>query len=269
MPFAEWMKSLFSRPQIQTKPAIPKAETPTPQEMQTALSRLDELAASAILGEIGGARPDKDNRATSWWGGNFLGAEDEDVPICNRSGRRMHPVLQIRVDELPEIPSGFEGLALLNIWMDLQSNTFWGAQNGDGFLIRTYKNLNDLVPLGVGFRESIELPSFPIYWRETILEQPGWEDMSVEVPTNVARAAKDDWFFKSKYLSDRYYELRSKYPVKIGGWPAWIQGSDWPKDAQFFFQVDSTDKGKLHLGDAGSLYIFQTVNGWEIRGDCY
>ena len=245
------------------------ADPPTPQEMQTALSRLDELATSAILGEIGGGRPDKDNRATSWWGGNFLGAEDEDVPICNRSGRSMHPVLQIRVDELPEIPPSFEGLALLNIWMDLQSNTFGGAQNGDGFLLRTYENLKGLVPLGVGFRESTELPSFPVFWREIIFEQPGWEDMSLELPTNVARAPANDWFFQSKYLSDRYYELRSKYPVKVGGWPTWIQGSDWPKDAQFVLQVDSTDKGKLYLGDAGSFYIFQTSKGWETRGDCY
>lgn len=269
MPFAKWLKSLVSPGQSQTKPSLPRADPPTPQEMQAALSRLDELATTAILGEIGGGRPDKDNRATSWWGGNFLGAENEEVPVCNRSGRSMHPILQIRIDELPEIPSGFEGFALLNLWMDLQSDTFWGAQNGVGFLIRTYKDLKELVPLGVGFRESTELPSFPVFWRETILEQPGWEDMSVEIPTNVARASADDWFFKSTYLSDRYNELRAKYPVKIGGWPTWIQGSDWPNDAQFFFQVDSTDKGKLYLGDAGSFYIFRTADGWEIRGDCY
>lgn len=269
MPFSTWVKLLFSRFQNRTKPTGPKADLPTPQEKEAALNRLDELAAQAILGELGGARPDKENRAMSWWGGNFLGAEAEDVPICNRSGRPMHPVLQIRVDELPETLPGFEGLALLNIWMDLQSNTFWGAQNGDGFLVRTYENLEGLVPLGVGYRESAELPSLPVFWRETILEQPAWEDMAGNVSPHVAQAAEDDWFFKSKYASDRYYELRSKYPVKIGGWPTWIQGSNWPKDAQFFFQVDSTEKGKLSLGDAGSFYIFQTTSGWEIRGDCY
>lgn len=250
-------------------PAVPRVGLPTQQEMQTALSRLDELATTAILGEVGGGRPDKENRAASWWGGNFLGAQNENVPVCNRSGRKMHPVLQIRVDELPDIPQCFEGLALLNIWMDLQSDAFWGAQNGDGFIVRTYEELKDLVPLGAGFKEITDLPSFPIFWRETILEQPGWEDISMEVPISVARSTADDWFSKSQYLTDRYYELRSKYPVKIGGWPTWIQGSNWPKDAQFFLQVDATDKGKLYLGDAGSFYIFRTADGWEIRGDCY
>lgn len=242
---------------------------PTKQEMQSALSRLDELAKSAILGEIGGAKPHKENRASSWWGGNFLGGQDEDIPVCERSGRAMHPVLQIRVDELPEIPASFQGIALINIWMDLESSTFWGAENGNGFCVRTYTDMSALIPLGFGYRESSDLPTFPIFWRETLLEQPSWEDMADEVPPNVARASADDWFFKSKYSSDRYYELRSKHPIKVGGWPTWIQATSWPKNAQFFFQVDSTEKGKMLLGDAGSFYIFKTTDSWEIRGDCY
>ena len=269
MPFFNRVRSLFSRSKSPPQRTFSDAEAPTPQEMQAALSRLDELATKAVLGEIGGGRPQKDNRATSWWGGNFLGAKDEAVPVCNCSGRTMHPVLQIRVDELPEAPTGFEGLSLINIWMDLQSDKYWSARNGDGFVVRAYADLNDLVPLGTGYRESPELPTLPIFWREAILEQPSWEDMAGEVPTNVARASAEDWFFNSRYLSDSYDELRSKYPVKVGGWPTWIQGSAWPMDAQFCFQVDSTDKGKLYLGDAGSFYVFRTVDGWEIRGDCY
>lgn len=269
MPFLNRIKSLFSQPVARPKVSGTKAAEPSQQEMQTAVNRLDELATTAILGEIGGSKSQKENRAASWWGGNFLGAQDEDVPVCSQSGRAMHPVLQIRVDELPEIPPAFEGFAVINIWMDLQSPTFWGAENGNGFLVRTYTNIDNLVPLGVGYSERSDLPTFPIFWREMISEQPSWEDMADEVPKNVAQASADDWFFNSKYSSDRYYELRNKYPVKVGGWPTWIQGADWPKDAQFLFQVDSTDKGKMFLGDAGSFYIFKTVDSWVIRGDCY
>lgn len=269
MQFPDWIKSLFSKPVPQPNVTGTRTVDPTPQEMRDAVNRLDELATTAILGEIGGSKPQKENRAASWWGGNFLGMPNEDVPVCNKSGQAMHPVLQIRVDELPVIPPAFEGLALINVWMDLQSSTFWGAENGNGFLVRTYSDVGNLVPLGVGYRESSQLPIFPILWRETISEQPSWEDMVDEVPTNVARASADDWFFKSKYSSDRYYELRGKYPIKVGGWPTWIQGADWPKDALFFFQVDSTDKGKMFLGDAGSFYIFKTLDSWVIKGDCY
>lgn len=269
MPTPAWIRSLFSRPKPQPKAVVEKSGEPTQHEMQAALRRLNELATTATLGEIGGGKPRTESRASSWWGGNFLGAKTEDVPVCTQSGRAMHPVLQIRLDELPEIPKVFEGVALVNIWMDLQSNTFWGAKNGIGFLVRTYPELDGLVPVGFGYRQSPELPTFPIFWRETILEQPSWDDMAGEVPQNVARASARDWFFTSDYASDRYHELRRKYPIKVGGWPSWIQGAAWPRDAQFVLQVDSTDKGKLFLGDAGSFYIFKTSESWEIRGDCY
>lgn len=269
MPFLDRLKSLFSKSVPQSRNAAAPLADPTPEEIQAAVNRLDELATTAILGEIGGSKPQTESRASSWWGGNFLAAPDEDIPRCTQSGRAMHPVVQIRVDELPYIPPALEGLALLNLWMDLQSSTFWGAENGNGFLVRTYTDIDTLVPLGGGYRESSDLPTLPLFWRETIAEQPGWEDMAGEVPGNAARPSVADWFFKSRYLSDRYHELRRRYPVKIGGWPTWIQGANWPKDARFVFQVDSTEKGKKFLGDAGSFYIFKTSDTWEIRGDCY
>lgn len=76
MPFFNRVRSLFSRSKSPPQRTFSDAEAPTPQEMQAALSRLDELATKAVLGEIGGGKPQKDNRATSWWGGNFLGAKD-------------------------------------------------------------------------------------------------------------------------------------------------------------------------------------------------
>lgn len=242
---------------------------PTAQEMELAISRLDELARPAVLAEIGGARPEKEDRAKSWWGGNFLGAEGESVPACQQSGAPMHPVVQIRVDELPQNLPGFEGIALLTLWMDLHSDEIWRAKNGDGFLVRTYSTLEDLVPLGPGFRESPALPTFPVFWRETLLEQPSWEDMAGEVPVKVARSQDDTWFAESRYLTDHYYKLRSVRPIKLGGWPAWIQGADWPADAEYVFQVDATYKGKLHVGDGGSVYIFKTPTSWQMRADCY
>jgi hypothetical protein len=129
--------------------------------------------------------------------------------------------------------------------------------------------MENLAPVGFGYRENAELPTFPVFWRETVFEQPGREDMAGEVPGNVAQSSADDRFFKSRYSSDRYYELRRKYPVKVGGWPTWIQGTNWPKKAQFALKVDTTDKGRMFLGDAGSFYIFKTPESWEIRGDCH
>lgn len=242
---------------------------PTTSQMAAALLRLDRLAALAVFGQIGGVRPRKDDRATCWWGGNFLGAEGEAVPVCARSGRAMHPVLQLRVDELPEIPPALRGIALLTLWMDLKASGPWGQRNGDGFCVRTYPALAPLRPLGPGFRESQDLPTFPVLWRETALEQPGWEDMAAEIPAPIARASAEEWFFHSRHASDRYHAVRAACPIKLGGWPQWIQGSQWPEGAEHVLQVESSEKGRLFLGDAGSVYVFKGRDGWALRHDCY
>ncbi|MDO5658475.1 MAG: hypothetical protein Q4G36_09165 [Paracoccus sp. (in: a-proteobacteria)] len=104
--------------------------------------------------------------------------------------------MQIRVDELPEILPVFNGFALINIWMDLQSSDLWEAENGNGFVVRAYANIDDLAPIGPGYRESSDLPSFPVFWREVIREQPDWEDMAGELPLSVAQSSQTDWFFQ-------------------------------------------------------------------------
>ncbi len=78
---------MFGSSRHQPQNTSAKSVEPTTKEMQAALSRLDGLVALAIFGEIGGVKPQKENRAKSWWGGNFLGAEDEDAPICKKSER--------------------------------------------------------------------------------------------------------------------------------------------------------------------------------------
>jgi len=254
-----WIKSVFGPSE-----RIP----PTPSEMQAAIEKRDEYLKLCVFGEIGGKEPEKDKRATSWWGGNFLAAAGEDIPTCQQSGRVMHPVLQVRVDELPEVPPAFQGISLINLWMDLQSEELWESNSGNGFIVRTYASFDGLIPVGFGYRESSELPTFPILWRETAMEQPSWEDFADGVPTSVAQSRDEEWFDESDY-SVKVEALRKDCPVKLGGWPTWIQGSYWPKDAEYLLQIDSTDKGKWMFGDMGSIYLFRTPDGWEIRGDCY
>lgn len=180
----------------------------------------------------------------------------------------MHPVLQIRVDELPEIPLDFKGLALINFWLDLHISAFRGGKNGNGFLLRTYTDIENLVPVGVGYRESSELPTLPVLWHETAREASTWDDMSGEVPAAMMNISSYDWVDDNKDTA-RVEQLREKYPIKLGGWPAWIQGSNWPKNAEFYFQVDATKKGSLSFGYGGSFYIFKTANTWEVRADSF
>jgi hypothetical protein len=34
-------------------------------------------------------------------------------------------------------------------------------------------------------------------------------------------------------------------------------------------QIDSTEKGRLLLGDNGSIYLFRHGETWIARGDCF
>ncbi|GLR60659.1 DUF1963 domain-containing protein [Rhizobium indigoferae] len=264
-----WLRSIAGVLERRDEAKTPKVDgAPTDPEIQSGLHTLQQMLRPAVFGEIGGEKPQKDNRAASWWGGNFLGAEDEVVPVCERSGRPMHPLIQIRMDELPVIPPALSTLALLNIWMDLEDIPLNDAENGKGFTIRTYPTIADLVPIGPGYRESVSLPTFPIIWRASALEQPSWDDLAFKIPTSVARPSSAEWFFESQYVTETS-KHRGTCPVKLGGWPTWIQGENWPESAEFCLQIDSTDKGRFYVGDAGSIYLFRTPESWAIRSDFY
>ncbi len=263
MGILDWVRSALGRePSAKDTPAA-SDDAPSAADWTAADAALKAALRPVIYGSIGGVRPDPSNRATSWWGSNFLGASGEDVPTGS-DGQPMDPLLQIRTDELAETLAGWEGIALLTLWLDRKAS-FW---EGSGFVIRTYASLEGLVPIGPGYREDGLFPSFPILWSAPQPEQPGWENMADRVPGPVARARKDGWFFETEALK-ACNAMQTTHPVKLGGWPTWIQGDQWPEDATFLFQVDSTDKGKLPLGDAGSIYFFRDAGGWILRADCY
>ena len=72
---------------------IPDPAPPTEAEWETARRALAASMRRASIAELGGFRP-LDMAVSSWWGGNFVGAPGEAVPVCVQTGRIMHPVLQ-------------------------------------------------------------------------------------------------------------------------------------------------------------------------------
>jgi hypothetical protein len=95
-------------------------------------------------------------------------------------------------------------------------------------------------------------------------EVPSWEDFAGKVPQRVARSSESDWFFDHTGTENNYEAI-----LKVGGWPQWIQGGQWPKGTEFAFQINSNDKGRLGFGDAGSIYFFRDGSNWQMRSDCY
>ncbi|NOR64115.1 MAG: DUF1963 domain-containing protein [Rhodobacteraceae bacterium] len=243
-----------------------QVDQPTPKDLEEARMVLESAAKPAVLGEIGGVRPEQGIAPQSCWGGRFLGKEGEGAPIDSKSGNEMQPVLQIVVHSLPMIPEHLEGVALINLWMDLKGHDFWEGTNGSGFIIREYSALDGLVPIDVATPSL--LPEFPLFWTAPVMQTPSWEDFSLQVPDSVAASSNDDWFFNAS-LAEEFEKLQEKHPIKLGGWPTWIQGAADFEENSFVFQVDSTDKGQFQIGDAGSVYFFKTRAGWIATTDCY
>jgi len=247
--------------------SIQLAETrePTAEEWQLAKNNLKKAERNASFAELGGFRPDKDNRKTSWWGGNFLGLKGEDIPVCEDSGRIMHPVLQIRMDELPYHPEALQGIALLTLWFDLQTTVVRKASNGHGFEIRTYDTLENLVPLGPGYREHETFPTFPIKWHGLKGDLPEWEAFD-GAPTMVMRYDNSDWFFDQP-SRERRAELQQTMPVKVGGHDQWWQSPQHVEGGRYVFFMDSTMRGQFGFPAGGNGNFFRISDDWELRVD--
>ncbi|MFY0662099.1 MAG: hypothetical protein JXR15_16520 [Shimia sp.] len=243
--------------------------TPTAKDFQVAREQLDKAIRPAVFGQLGGQRPPPNNAPDNWWGGNLWSLPDETLPVCAESGTQMVPFLQIRTNSLPHVPTALKDTALVTLWIDPNADGLFDAKNGTGFCLRTYNSLEGLCPISAASGSASPFPTFPVFWQSPLAEQPTWEDMVDHVSYDIACAKDDDWFCKSPHLSPAYEHARTTLPIKIGGWPDWIQSPDWPDEATFAFQIYSSDKGKFNYLDSGSLYLFQTPKGWVMRGDFF
>lgn len=244
----------------------------TAGEMQQAKETLDKSAKLASFGELGGFRPkDKNDRLTSWWGGNFLGLENEPIPICEASGKTMSPVFQVRIDELPFVPNALKNVALLTLWFDMETEHIWETQSGVGFVIRTYESLDGLVPIGQGYREHPTFPTFPIKWHGFEKDLPDWESFTEEIPHAVCASDESEWFFDHIGVQERA-NLQNDKPIKIGGYSQWWQSPQRVKDGEFIFFLDSTGRGSFGFPAGGNANFFKVENEsgetWEMRVDC-
>jgi len=237
-------------------------DRPPAEAERRALAALEAAARPAAYAQIGGFRPDPSDRLASWWGGNFAGLPGVAAPINRATGALLSPLVQIRLDTAPVRPPCLEDTALLSFWIDWTAFTSDNPQQGVHFDVLRSPTLDNLEPLGPGYRERHALPCLPIRWRGSGLEAPHWGDFPTPIPPDAG------WFFDHE-LRKGGAERRDGRPLKLGGWPDWIQDSTWPHGAHFVLQIDSTEKGRLLLGDNGSIYLFRHGETWIARGDCF
>lgn len=226
------MANLFSTLFGLRKPALGAAD----EALLTTLRR-----PGALL-EVGG-RPKPHTRETSWWGGNFI-AEPPRAGLV--------PLVQLRADELPAEPRALVEADYLLIWIEANPARRGGPDCGLEVQRLGAPHSARLAPVETMCRLDGSLACLPLSPAPrhdgSFLPHPG--DAPEGLPLAPQRAPEDE------------------EPVTLGGWPAWIGPSQWPEGARFVLEIRSSEKGRLHLPDEGSLYLFDRPDGsWRVRRD--
>jgi uncharacterized protein YwqG len=222
----------------------------------------NKIKRKAIVLNVGGFRP-PDNSFASWFGKVEFCAEGESWPYSNEMP--MLPLAQINLNDLPYIPRRLEGLAFITVFVDAE-NLPVDTPNGEGWEIRAYKTIEELVPIDKPHISS-HIKPFPMKAVEIDADYPCWEDIPVECP---------------QQLEDQYYDLyENTSGFKFGGWPTLIQSeifwAPWnkhPASPEYVFQIDTEDKAHWSWGDGGVGYFgLGTVEGkekeWALAWQCY
>lgn len=141
----------------------------TPEAKATLDKLRHDLLRPASIAHVGGFRPPK-TPLTSWFC-RGVGRSTESLPLWQ--GEPMFPLIQVRVSELPFVPSQLHDIALLVLFHNLHTHPF-DLPHGEGWLIREYADFTDLRPLPA---VSIPYKPFPIRWSRVEDDTPGWEDL--------------------------------------------------------------------------------------------
>ncbi len=215
-------------------------------EIKAEFSRIaTQLKRQAIVMDVVDAQPSTDSKA-SWIGQVLYAKAGETWPEWE--GQPMTPLAQINLTELPFKPKGLEGYAWVSLFL-YEEDTPYDAANGQGWVMRAYKNLDELVPLKQPETKFSIIPH-PLSPR-VVEDYPSYD----ELPD----AVQDEWSYE---ISEAFAEL---YPnqdgFKLGGWAKLIQGElGWEHpsisddDIEFLFQVDTDEKSRWMWGDVGVGY---------------
>lgn len=230
---------------------------PSRDELITAVfAGLDRHIRRASIAEIGGFRP-PEVPITSYFGGRFVGESGEDWPQWENEP--MLPLLQIKTDELPHRPQALDGIVLLNVFIGSKELPIdLPAENGNGWLLRTYSSMEGLSPLTTPSESWIR--PFPIRWKLSETEGPQWEDAwGLYDLTEFNKLGDAVNLFYARY--------KRHYLTKVGGWPSFIQGS--PGSEGYVFQIGSEEKPRWMWGDNGNGYFSFKEGKWFLYWDCY
>lgn len=194
-------------------------------DFTTAVPELAERKRAAVL--LHPRYSDEPPRDGSKIGGTFLWPKDEPWPVCDVD-RALHlvPVLQLRVDDFPEIgfPPGKDLLQVL--WCPREHERCWAKP----FLFwRQRQAVHD--PLSEMPRDEMAYPRYvPLPCRlfpERVTELPSVHELG-PLLEKLKEWNEREHKFPGKNMESEYAVATPQVGWKIGGWPHWLQAPRVP-----------------------------------------
>ena len=227
-----------------------------------AFAALDSHLRKTSVAQVGGFRPLEDPLAS--WFGNVLVCKEGEAwarwdRVVGKKGVYLTPLAQFNLTEAPFVPEKLRQFKMITVFIDAERLPY-EKPCGEGWVVRAYESLEDLVPLK---RPDIEfdIKAFPMKWELVGNEGPSWEDAWSITDLTEFNLVTDSEFH------DRYHNSEK---TKLGGYPALIQGALSFGLDKFVFQISSEDKAGWMWGDCGIGYFGLNDEGkWLFEWNCY
>ena len=221
------------------------------------------LRRKATIFETGGIRPTNE-MYESWIGKVGWQQENEELPM-DKEGNPMIPLATIFLEKLEYVPESLKGIKLITIFM---SSDIWNNISEfdykDWFTIKTYDNLDNLVPCNYTSEDIIPFPLLPKLVTD---EFPFREDLDYETFEMIEELEENE---DIDYIDDIFEENYITH--KIGGYPSIIQGGlEHDEGFEFVLQIASDEKADFNIVDSGNFYFCYnpTTKQWSITCDFY
>lgn len=188
-------------------------------------------------------------------------AQPEDWPTCSNCKQPMQLFVQLNLSELPEPLQNHFGTGLIQLFYCTSTEPLC-EDDCEAYFPFSASVVVRLVAPESGKNE-IVIPDivnyFParqiIGWEACAPEWPMWE----EAEDGLTEAGVTLSAEEMEFLDDCRPELGDK----VGGWPHWIQGVEYPNcplcdtTMHYVFQIDSDDHLPHRFGDSGCGHITQ------------
>ncbi|MBT9544178.1 MAG: DUF1963 domain-containing protein [Candidatus Sericytochromatia bacterium] len=198
------------------------------------------------------------HRTESKFSGKAWLHTEENWPLCQHCQTPMQMMLQLNCADLPAEMQTIAGTGLIQLFYCINTDPFCAIDCEAWYPFAKSVLARRVLPDGEGAEYVLPEKSFPA---KRII---GWEAGSEEYPS--PEEAMDLLAEQDAVLSDGEYdllleELGPAAGEKLGGWPAWAQGVEYPScphckvPMQVIFQLDSDQNLPHSWGDMGMGHL--------------